>query len=262
MSQQPPTYGSPPAEDDATTGDVARDQGEQVKDEVVHQAQSVAGTVAEEASHVAHEAVGHAKDLAADAKQQLHRQAREQTDNLGGTLDQFGDRVHALAEGRTEDAGNVGDYANRIADQVDALAARVNDLGFDGMVQEMQRFARRRPGAFLACAAVAGFAVSRLGRGVQASQQEQSDSGTSDGSQSSTQGALPAGSPRTGPSPISARPSTGTMPPPPARSSPSGAPLPPTTPSPDAAPPSEDPITVTHDPAVSPAPSSGGQVRR
>jgi hypothetical protein len=258
VAQPPHPYGSPPpAGDDSSTGDVAREQGEQVKDEAVQQAQAVAGTAAGEASHVAQEAAGHARDLAADAKRQLHRQAREQTEHLGGALGQLGDRVHALAEGRREEAGPVGDYVERIADQVDELAGRVDGLGFDGLIDEVQRFARRRPGAFLAGAAITGFAVSRLGRGVQAAQDEEAGSGGQGGapapgasSGSPTTGGFPPAAPSlpdgpapAGPPPMPATPATGT--------SPTGTTTPPA-----------DPIAPPRDPAVRPDPLSSEQVRR
>lgn len=203
MTRQPYPYVSTPSEDAASTGDVAREQGEQVADEATQQAQGVAATVTEETAHVAHEAADHARDLATNAKEQLHRQAREQTDHLGGVLGELGDRVHALADGRPEDAGAVGDYTERIADQVDGLAARVSTAGFDGIVDDVQSFARRRPGAFLASAAVAGFTVSRLGRGVQASKQEQNGSDTSANGAPSVSRAAPTAAPaRTSPPPV------------------------------------------------------------
>jgi hypothetical protein len=167
-------YAAPgqPGQDRDTT-DVVRGEGAELRHEAAREAQAVAATVGEEASFVVQEAALHARDLAEDAKHQLHHQMESQTEQLGGVLGQFGERVHALAEGRPDDAGPVGQYAESIADQVDQLAGRIEHLGFDGMVEEVQRFARRRPGAFLAGAALAGFAVSRLGRGVQAAQQQE-----------------------------------------------------------------------------------------
>lgn len=244
MTRQPHPNGSTPPEDAASTGDVAREQGEQVKDEVTQQAQGVAATVTDETSHVAHEAAGHARDLATNAKEQLHRQAREQTAHLGGALGELGDRVHALADGRPEDAGAVGDYTERIADRVDGLAARVSNAGFDDIVADVQSFARRRPGAFLASAAVAGFTVSRLGRGVQASKQEQDGSGTSaDGAPSASRAAPTAAPAPTSPPPLPAGQPTGVT-------------------SPTDGPPPVDPIAPARDPAVRAESWSSEQVRR
>jgi hypothetical protein len=200
MMQRPDTHAqTDPGQSghDSDPKDVVREEGQELQQQATREARAVAHTVGEEASVVAQEVALHARDLADDAKQQLHRQAREQTDHLGGALDQLGDRVHALAEGRPEDAGPVGQYVDRIADQVDELAGRVNTMGFDGLVDELQRFARRRPGAFLAGAALAGFAVSRLGRGVQAVQQDQEQDPARAAAPGAghTQPAVPAGVP-------------------------------------------------------------------
>ena len=167
----PPTSGTMQDTSTPDTVDLTKEEGRQVADETRRQAGAVAETAKEQAGTVAHEAMGHAKDLAGDAKQQLHQQAQQQTDALGGVIGTLGERVHALADGDLDRAGPVGDYVQRIAGQVDGIADKVDQLGFDGMVDEVQRYARRKPGAFLLGAAVAGFAVSRLARGAQAAQQ-------------------------------------------------------------------------------------------
>jgi len=58
-----------------------------------------------------------------------------------------------------------------------------DERGLEGTVEDLRQFARRRPGLFLMGAAVAGFAVSRLGRGLQVVQQQGSptSSPTGDG---------------------------------------------------------------------------------
>jgi uncharacterized protein YjbJ (UPF0337 family) len=171
---QPQAYGATGSGEGSDTKQAAAEQGQQVKEEASQQARAVTGTAKDQASQVADEARTQAGGLAEDAKQQLHQQAEQQTEQLGGVIGQFGQRVEALASGRPEEAGPLGDYADSIADQVQQLAGRVDQLGFDGMVDEVQRFARRRPGAFLAAAAVAGFAVSRVGRGAKDAQDSSS----------------------------------------------------------------------------------------
>lgn len=162
-AQTPPT-GVPDERPDTT--DVAQQRGREVAGEARQRGQQVADTTREEAGRVVDEATTQAAHVMETARQELHHQARQQTDHAGDALAHLGQRVQALADGRREDAGPVGDYAERIADQVQGLARRVDELGFDGLIEETQRFARRRPGAFLIGAAAAGFAVSRLGRGV------------------------------------------------------------------------------------------------
>ena len=52
------------------------------------------------------------------------------------------------------------------------LASRMEQGGAQGVVDDVTRFARRRPGAFLAGAAGVGFVVGRLVRAGAASQRE------------------------------------------------------------------------------------------
>jgi hypothetical protein len=153
------------------TKQAAKQEGQQVAADARGHAQEVADTERQGVAEVTDEARHHAIDLAEDARRQLHDQARQQTDHLGHAIQDLGHKLHALAEGRTDETGQVGDYTDRVADQVDRIGGRVQELGFDGTVDELQRFARRRPGVFLLGAAVAGFAVSRLGRGAKDAQQ-------------------------------------------------------------------------------------------
>jgi len=169
-----------PAERDGAQSDtkeIARQEGEQVAADAREQAEEVAATARQSAAEVTEEAKHQAIDLAEDARRQLHDQARQQTDHLGAAIQDLGHKLHALADGRTEETGQVGEYTDRIADQVDRIGGRVQELGFDGTVDELQRFARRRPGAFLLGAAAAGFAVSRLGRGAKDAQQQRGGEG-------------------------------------------------------------------------------------
>jgi hypothetical protein len=68
-----------------------------------------------------------------------------------------------------------------VVTQVSQGGRRVADYlaenGPDGVLREVQDFARRRPGTFLAVAAAAGFVVGRLGKGVLGA--GSSDDGTS-----------------------------------------------------------------------------------
>jgi hypothetical protein len=239
------TRSDPPA---PSRTDEGREQTRQVVDEVDQRGHEVAATVSEEAARVRDDAVAHARDLAEDAKQQLHRQAQEQTQHVGEALDQLGTRVHALADGRPEDAGPVGDYADRIADQVDHLARRVGDLGFDGVVDELQDLARRRPGAFLAAAAAAGFAAARLTRGAQDAEQEAAGPGERDRAVDAPTGPPPTSTTPTGQPPVV------TPPPAPASPPPATAPVTGTTP------PTTEPLTRP-EPATRPD-LDRGQVRR
>jgi hypothetical protein len=55
---------------------------------------------------------------------------------------------------------------SRVADGGRQMADYLDQHGPEGVLREVQDFARRRPGAFLATALAAGFVVARLGKGV------------------------------------------------------------------------------------------------
>src|SRR2546425_369299 len=67
--------------------------------------------------------------------------------------------------GRVEEAGAVADYVRRAGDQVCRVADHIERRGVEGVLNDAQDFARRRPGAFLLGCTAAGFAVGRLIRG-------------------------------------------------------------------------------------------------
>jgi hypothetical protein len=101
----------------------------------------------------------------------------------------IGDGINALAEGRPEDAGPVAGYARDAAARVGDMAQRLESRGYDGMVQDVSAFARRRPGVFLAGAGLLGFAVGRVIRSGGASG---SSNGSSMGSGPSSMRSMPS----------------------------------------------------------------------
>jgi hypothetical protein len=106
----------------------------------------------------------------------LRSQARQGTERASGALGELGSQLRALAAGDREGAGEVGRYANEAGARLRFLADRLNGKGFDGVVDDVQAFARRRPGAFLAFAAATGFVAGRLFRGARAAASSETSS--------------------------------------------------------------------------------------
>lgn len=159
----------------------AADQAKEVAQTAKQQTQQVAATAAEGAKDVAHEASEQlhqvAEDASAQARELLHQatselktQAGAQTERAAGGLHTLAGQIEALVNGRPEEAGPVADYARQLNGKVEELASRLEQRGPEGLLDDVQRFARRRPGAFLAGAAAAGFLASRFFRGNQAAQ--------------------------------------------------------------------------------------------
>ncbi|MER6472453.1 hypothetical protein [Streptomyces collinus] len=157
------------AEASATAGQTRQAAG-QVAATAAHQAKEVAGEVRQQAGSVVQDLRGRAMD-----------EAEGQTRRAAGVLRQWAQDLSELAENAPTDsparsvAAQVADHGHRAADYVDKQ-------GVEGMVGDLQSFARRRPGLFLGGALLAGLVVGRLGK--VAGKAAQPGDGDGDGGQS------------------------------------------------------------------------------
>jgi len=159
----------------------AQEKGQQVVSVASDQVSEVGSTVKDQASRVTGEVVEQGRSLADEALSQLEEQARAQTRRLADSLSKLGEEVHALAEGRPDEATTIRPYVSDAADAVYDAADRIYGLssdidqrGIGGVLEDLQSFARRRPGAFLVGAAIAGFGI---GRAVRANSSSDDDDG-------------------------------------------------------------------------------------
>jgi hypothetical protein len=137
----------------------AADGVREVADEVRTQAKAVAG-----------EARQHFDALITQARDEVSGQAQQRSDQAATRLRTLSKQLVALADGRPESAGPLAGYLYDAEDQVRRLASRLEQGGPQGVIDDVTRFARRRPGLFLAGAMAAGFLVGRAMRAGAASQ--------------------------------------------------------------------------------------------
>ncbi|MFD6874625.1 MULTISPECIES: hypothetical protein [unclassified Streptomyces] len=130
-------------------------------------AAEVGATAKEQATNVVGEATTQARDLAGELKTQLSDQAQTQTQRLAENVHRLSQELRDLGD-NGKPGSTMADMARQLADGGHKIAARVEKRGPDGMVSDLQDFARRRPGAFLAGAALAGFVVARASKSVAA----------------------------------------------------------------------------------------------
>ncbi|HEX3540791.1 MAG TPA: hypothetical protein VHT75_10160 [Acidimicrobiales bacterium] len=148
---------------------VAADQVQGVAGTAAERTQDLAGTIKQEASRVTDEVTTQVRSLTEETKSQVEAQVREAASRVGHGFYQLAEEAQALAEGRPADAPNLGEYVGRAAerlfaasDGINGLAETIDQRGIEGLVTDVQRFARRRPAAFLLGATVAGFGVGRM----------------------------------------------------------------------------------------------------
>jgi hypothetical protein len=127
-------------------------------------ARDVAQTAKDEARQVAGEVSAQARRMADDVGSRLRDQAHQQHGTMVDRLRRASDDMREMADGRdgspaTSLVSNLAERASRFADQLESR-------GPEGVLTEVQEFARRRPGTFLLAAAAAGFVVGRVGKSI------------------------------------------------------------------------------------------------
>jgi hypothetical protein len=157
------------------TASAAVDSGSQVASSAADGARNVAAEAAQQVTEVTQQASEQARQLAQRAQAELREQASSQTQRAAGGLRDLGQQFRGLAEGEGT-SGFAADVARQLGGNVEQLAGRLEDRGFDGTLEDVRRFASRRPGVFLLGAAAAGFGAVRLGRGLQTANQQQASS--------------------------------------------------------------------------------------
>ncbi|MBT2439448.1 hypothetical protein J7E93_04780 [Streptomyces sp. ISL-36] len=164
----------------------AQDKASEGAGLVGDKAAEVAGTAKEQAANVAGEAKAQARDLVGEVREQLQGQAHSQTRSLAQNVRRLADELREMSENGKPESSAAG-VVRQLADGGRQVADRIEQKGPEGLVGDLQDFARRRPGVFLAGAALAGFAAARVGKGVSAA----GSAGSGTGQGASGQGRVP-----------------------------------------------------------------------
>lgn len=164
-----PASASAGSETPSSTTDVAKDQAQQVGQEAVGSGQHVAGVAADQAKTVAAEAGTQAKNLLGEARTQLTDQAATQQNNLAVWLRDLAEELGSMVDRSHQSdtpSGTATHLAGQASGRVHSVASWLEDHEPSDAIGEVSRFARQRPGLFLALAAVGGLVAGRLTRGL------------------------------------------------------------------------------------------------
>lgn len=131
--------------------------------------QQVADVVKDEARQVASQAGEQARTVLANAKTELTHQVNTQQNRLAEIVRGLGDELGAIATGQPVPASSQGfmsDLAAQGADRIEGVAKFLADKDSNEVMQELTRYARRRPGMFLMLAGLTGLVAGRVTRGL------------------------------------------------------------------------------------------------
>jgi hypothetical protein len=123
----------------------------------------VAGTVKDQASNVAGEAKSQARNLMDQTRSELRDQAGVQQRRVSTGLHSVGDELQRMAS-TSENPGLATDLVRQASSRVEGIASWLEARNPGSLLEEVKRFARQRPGTFIAIAAGAGILAGRLTR--------------------------------------------------------------------------------------------------
>lgn len=184
------------------TGEKVRAETSATAGQAKQSAGQVAGTAAEQARNVVGEARQQAGTVMEDLRGRAIHEADGQTKRAAGTLRSWANDFSGLAAHAESDsparslAARAGDRGQRAADYLERQ-------GVEGLAADLQDFARRRPGAFLGGALLAGLAVGRLAKVTQSASRADGN-GQAPTTAAPEPRALPVAPPPVPPNPISA----------------------------------------------------------
>ncbi len=145
-----------------TAGDSAKDVAETATDAAKHAGREVKHT----AEATIHEARRQAQTLLDEGKRELSHQAGTQKGRISEAFHSLAGELDQMASGEAPEDGQAIQFARRASTWLDDAAGWLDRRDPEGIANEVGRFARRNPVAFLGIAAGLGLLAGRLVRGA------------------------------------------------------------------------------------------------
>jgi hypothetical protein len=157
------------------TKDAALGEARNVGQTAAQAGSQVASTATDQAKQVAQETQRQAKDLLDQGRTQLKEQAVTQQQKAASSLSSLASELRGLADGTSAGApGPARDLLQQASSSVESFASMLQNKEPAELLDEVRRFARRKPGLFLLGAAAAGVLAGRLTSGVKAAHSDSS----------------------------------------------------------------------------------------
>jgi uncharacterized protein YjbJ (UPF0337 family) len=148
-----------------STVDTAKGEAANVKDTAAGAASGVADTAKSEVSNVVGEAKYQVRNFVDQTGSQLRGQVTNQQSQLASTLNGWASELGSMAS-KSDDSGPMTDLAQEASRRAGEISHWLDTHEPSDLLDEVKRFARRRPVAFLALAAAAGVVAGRVTRGA------------------------------------------------------------------------------------------------
>jgi uncharacterized protein YjbJ (UPF0337 family) len=169
--------------------DAAKGEAKAVVGDAKDSAQQVAGTAKEQAGKVASEATGQAKQLFGQATSELKDQAGAQQQKAAEGLHAVSQQLTSMAD--SSDNGLAPDIVRTLSGRAHGVASWLEGRDPGTLLDDVKHYAARKPGTFIAIAAVSGLFAGRVVKALTAEAKSEHDSSsTSTGTASTTSAGL------------------------------------------------------------------------
>lgn len=148
--------------------DTAKGEAKGVAEQAIGSGQQVVETAKDQAAQVVSHARTQLRSLFDDSMAEVRTQAGSQQQRLTGTLRSWSDELGEIVDGRGLQDGPVSQLLSDVGDRGRRLVEWLDSHEPQDVLNEVARFARRRPAAFLALAAGLGVVAGRLARNLAA----------------------------------------------------------------------------------------------
>jgi hypothetical protein len=146
----------------AGVASTAKDEATEVAITAKEEAAAMVDVAREEAADVVHVATEEARDLVETTRTELESQAETQLTQIAESLHRLAGQALALARGNPEQAGPLADFVGRAGEELESVAAGIEERGSAGLLTDAQRVVRQRPRAAILGTAAAVVAGARL----------------------------------------------------------------------------------------------------
>ncbi|GAB49691.1 hypothetical protein [Mobilicoccus pelagius] len=150
----------------ADVTDTAKDNAGAVAETAKEGAGQVADTAKQEARAVANEAGQHVQALVSQVRDDVSTQVGTRQQEIAAVLGSLGSGLDRVQFGDQPADTLAADLAQQAAARLQGVGTWLEQRGPVEVLDEVKRFARRRPGTFLAAAALTGLVAGRLTRGM------------------------------------------------------------------------------------------------
>ena len=153
-------------EDPSSTTATTRREAQEVGNTGVEAGQHVASVAKDQAQNVAQEVGTQTQNLVGEFGNNLREQAGTQQQKVAEGLRSISDELRSMAENNSESSGTATQWVHKASRKSGDIADWLEQRDPGSLLEEVKRFARRRPGACLGIATAAGLVAGRLTRGL------------------------------------------------------------------------------------------------